>query len=310
MTISRVRHLVLATATSLLVSAAALSATPASTPASPSAPASPELCRANISCASQLWREETLELKAKGGTSPYVIRFSIPGGPAPTSGFPVVYLLDAGTAFGTLADIAHYQTLFFTPAVVVGVHYPDVFEVSRRGDDMLPPGADAFLSFLVEDVRAELSKRVKIDAAKQGLFGHSLSGLFVLRVLFTQPQYFDTYVAGDPTIGMGGYRLLQRVAPLQKTGIAGTPRRVLLTRGVSGEAPEVLRFAKRAGIPLPKEGPPDPNAVSLADFAKMLESINGLSVSYVEFPGETHETMVPAHLGRGMRWTLTGWDPP
>jgi len=268
------------------------------------------LCRANISCASQLWREETFELKSKAGTAPYVIHLSIPGTPAPVAGYPVVYLLDAGTAFGTLADIAHYQALFFSPTVVVGVHYPDVFDVQRRSDDMLPPGSDAFLAFLVEDVRAELTKRAKIDATHQALFGHSLSGLFVLRVLFTQPQHFDTYVAADPTIGMGGYRLLQRVPPLQKQGIAGPPRRVLLTRGVGGEAPEVLRFAKRAGIPLPKEGPPDPNAVSLADFAKMLESIKGLSVSYVEFPGETHETMVPAHLGRGFRWTLTGWDPP
>jgi uncharacterized protein len=274
------------------------------------APASPELCRVVQNCATQLWREETFELKPKAGTAPYVIHLSIPGTPAPAAGFPVVYLLDAGTAFGILADIAHYQTLFFAPAVIVGVHYPDVFEVQRRGDDMLPPGSDAFLSFLVEDVRAELTKRVKIDTTHQALFGHSLSGLFALRVLFTQPQHFDTYVAGDPTIGMAGYRLLQRVPPLQKEGMPGSPRRVLLTRGVGAEAPEILRFAKRAGIPLPKEGPPDPNAVSLAEFAKMLESINGLSVSYVEFPGETHETMVPAHLGRGLRWTLTGWDPP
>ena len=48
----------------------------------------------------------------------------------------------------------------------------------------------------------------------------------------------------------------------------------------------------------------------MAEFAKLLLSIKGLSVSYVEFPGETHETMVSAHLGRGMRWTLTGWDSP
>ena len=179
------------TAASLLA-VTAFSAAPVSPSASSTAPASPELCSAGISCATQLWREETFELKPKTGNAPYVIHFSIPGSPPPAAGYPVVYLLDAGTAFGTLADIAHYQALFFTPAVVVGVHYPDVFEVSRRGADMLPPGADAFLSFLVEDVRAELTKRVRINVTQQALFGHSLSGLFALYVLFTQPHHFDT----------------------------------------------------------------------------------------------------------------------
>jgi uncharacterized protein len=274
------------------------------------AAASPELCRHGFSCATEnLWRQERFELKPAAGGSPYIIDISFPFGAAPAAGYPVVYLLDASMAFGTLTDIAHYQEVFFTPTVVVGVSYPDPFEVERRGD-FVPPRAEAFLSFLSQDIRAEVAKRVKIDIKRQALFGHSLSGLFALYVLFSQPQHFDTYVAGDPTMAMGGYRLLQQVPPLQKQGIAGPPRRVLLTRGVDGEAPEVLRFAKKAGLPLPKEGPPDPNAVSLAEFANMLQSIKGLSVSYVEFPGETHSTMVPAHLGRGMRWTLTGWDPP
>jgi uncharacterized protein len=273
-------------------------------------PASPEMCRLKLSCASELWRDETFELTPKAGGAPYVIQLSLPAGPAPATGYPVVYLLDAATTFGTLADIAHFQALFFAPTVVVGVRYPDPFEVSRRGADSTPPGADVFLAFLVQDVRTELTKRVKIDLTRQALFGHSLSGLFALHVAFTQPQHFDTYVAGDPSIQLAGYRFVQRVPPLQKQGIPGPPRRLLLTRGTSEEAPETLRFAKKVGIPLPKPGPPDPNAVSLAEFAKMLESIKGLNVSLVEFPGETHQSMIPSHLGRGMRWTLMGWDVP
>jgi hypothetical protein len=94
--------------------------------------------------------------------------------------------------------------------------------------------------------------------------------------------------------------------PLQKLGIPGPPRRVLLTRGINGGAPEILRLAKKVDIPPSEHGPSDPNAVSPAEFAKMLQSIRGPSVCNVEVPCETHESMVSARPGRGMRWTLMG----
>jgi uncharacterized protein len=272
-------------------------------------PASPELCRSGISCAASLWHEETFELKSAAGGAPYVIQISIPGDGAPPSGYPVVYLLDAGTTFGTLADIAHYQALFFTPVVVVGVRYPDVFEVDRRGDDLGSPAADSFLKFLVEDLRKEVSKRAKTDPSRQALFGHSLSGYFALRSVFTRPEAFDTYVIGDPSIGLGDWRIVKQVDALKDRKFSVLPRRLLLTRGTD-EGQEVWRFAKKAGIPPPKPALPGGNEVKLAHFAVMLRGIEGLNVTYVEFPGETHQSMIPAHLGRGMRWTLLGWDPP
>ena len=272
-------------------------------------PASPELCRAKISCEPRLWTQETLTLRPKSGGEPYVIELSIPSGPIPTDGFPVVYLLDAGTTFGTLADIAHYQALFFTPVVVVGIRYPDPFEVGRRGDDLASPAADAFLDFLVGEVRGEVTKRTRIDRSRQALFGHSLSGYFALRTALSQPHAFDTYVIGDPSIQIGDWRIVKQLPEFSARNYPSVPRRLLFTKGTDSGAEE-MRFARKVGIPQPPPRTPGAFEISLREFVEMLRPIKGIDVTYVEFPGETHQSMIPAHLGRGMRWTLLSWDPP
>jgi predicted alpha/beta superfamily hydrolase len=291
---------------------------------------SPELCRNGFSCATEnLWRQETFRLTPKAGREPYVIQVSLPAGPAPPTGYPVVYLLDASTAFGTLTDVARYQELFFTPTVIVGVSYPDPFEVRRRSD-FVPPGAEVLLSFLTQDLRTELARRIKIDASRQALFGHSLSALFVLQVVFMQPEAFDTYVAADPSLHMGGYRIIQMWPQLRERPFPAPARRVLLSRGTLPEGPETERLVRRmvnAPPYAPQSSPvqsnpappqPTPPATtapatyerSLPQFAEMMQSIPGLKTEFVEFSGETHQSMIPAYLGRGMRWTLLGWDPP
>jgi hypothetical protein len=59
-----------------------------------------------------------------------------------------------------------------------------------------------------------------------------------------------------------------------------------------------------------KPSPPNPNVKTLPEFAQMMQSIKGVETTFVAFPGETHQSMIPAYLGRGMHWTLMGWDPP
>jgi predicted alpha/beta superfamily hydrolase len=140
--------------------------------------------------------------------------------------------------------------------------------------------------------------------------------LFVLTTLFTQPEAFDTYVAADPAIHVGGYELIRRWPELSQLRFPDRPRHLLLLRGSVPEGPEVDRFAKKAGIPLPPDpalarpAPPNPYVRTQSGFAQMMRSIQGVQTTFVELPGETHQSMIPAYLGRGMRWTLMRWDPP
>jgi predicted alpha/beta superfamily hydrolase len=181
------------------------------------------LCFAKIGLAEDPWRNETFLLAPKGGGTPYLIRLGLPAAPEPADGYPVIYVLDAAQSFAIAADILHLQEIFFGPVVVVGIRYEDPFEVQRRGFDMTPTpdpswaknspsgdsgGADAFLAFMQGELKSAIEQRVKINAAHQALFGHSLGGLFVLHVLLTKPQSFDTYVAASPSIQYGRSQIL------------------------------------------------------------------------------------------------------
>ena len=153
------------------------------------------------------WRTESFSLAPKAGGAPYLIEVAYPAGPAPPSGYPVMYVVDAVGLFATLADTVHMQEQLFGPVVVVGIRYEDALETRRRIFDFtIKPdsgagrqtnnvgGADAFLAFMLDELKPAVAQRVKVDATRQALFGHSLGGLFALHVLLTRPQSFDTYV--------------------------------------------------------------------------------------------------------------------
>jgi pimeloyl-ACP methyl ester carboxylesterase len=221
----------------------------------------------------------------------------------------------------------HWQEQLFGPVIVVGVRYEDPMENNRRTFDLTPKpapgtdprsagdvgGEDAFLAFMQDTLKPAIARRAKVDIKRQALFGHSLGGLFALHVLLSQPQAFDTYVIGSPSINQFGHEVLQELPAFQAHGVSGAPRRVLITAGGlerNGPSPEELRFAKRNNIPIPPPVPPGHDMVSEASaMAKSLQSVKGVQVQFVGFPDETHNSSIPALLGRGARWTLSGWYP-
>lgn len=61
-------------------------------------------------------------------------------------------------------------------------------------------GAESFFRFIEEDLKPQIERDYQIDRNRQTIFGHSLGGLFVLQVLLTKPDAFQTYIAGSPSI--------------------------------------------------------------------------------------------------------------
>jgi pimeloyl-ACP methyl ester carboxylesterase len=198
--------------------------------------------------------------------------------------------------------------------------------VDRRGFDLTPTpdpswaqrakpgdvgGADAFLAFIEGTLKPAIAQRVKIDNRKQALFGHSYGGLFVLHVLLTKPDAFDTYVAASATVGYGEGQLSKEVEAARSRTYRKLPRRLLMTVGglEASVDPQTLRFAKKYGIPPPTPVEPGKDTVTLQrNFAKSLQGIEGLETAFVEFQEETHNSSIPAYLARGARWTMLGWD--
>lgn len=167
---------------------------------------------------------EQWNLTSRKGNREYRIFVYQPREAAPPCGYPVLYLLDANSTFGSVVEAVRLQTRKphgYDPVIVVGIGYPtdEPFDVSGRfldytvpasAEELLPRkdgspwpkvgGADGFLDFIEEELKPIVQRQFTVDITRQALFGHSLGGLFALHVLFTKPSAFQAYVAGSPSI--------------------------------------------------------------------------------------------------------------
>lgn len=64
----------------------------------------------------------------------------------------------------------------------------------------LPNRADQFLTFLIDELRPELSSRYRMSE-DHALFGHSFGGVFTSYALFARPGAFSKYLIGSPNLG-------------------------------------------------------------------------------------------------------------
>lgn len=270
-------------------------------------------------------------LRSKSGRT-FEVSVAMPSVAAPESGYPVLYVLDPQHSFATLTETVRNHESMFGPVIVVGVGYASESEGRNRIYDLTPPstdaaklpamypggwgpvgGADKFLEFMLNEVRPAISAFAKVDSERQALFGHSLGGLFVLHVLFTQPHAFDTYVAASPSIWWSEKVILQeRRAFERRLEDLGKHRRLLITVGKLEEQtnPEELRLIRQLKLS---------GAETMAKLADMVGNAHALNTSLAEvedlevrlvvFGEETHNSSIPAYLGRGARFTLAGWNP-
>jgi predicted alpha/beta superfamily hydrolase len=179
---------------------------------------------------------ETFDVVSRQGKQ-YRIFVSVPPGPAPAKGYPVLVLLDANAyfagAFSALQvlappdpQLAAASLSGVQPMIVVGVGYPGnaPMNLSRREFDFLPAhvatkpqagipwlnggGADMFLSFLLEELRPAIARHYPVDPDRQTLTGHSLGGFFTLYVLVKRPGAFRNYAAISPSLWWDEHHLV------------------------------------------------------------------------------------------------------
>jgi len=260
----------------------------------------------------------------------YTISLARPLAAAPGSGYPVLYVLDPDTAFATLVDMVRNHESMYGPAIVVGVGYAAEADTSNRIFDLTPPtdpaalpafrpegwgpvgGANSFLCFLRDTLKPQIARRAPVDPARQALFGHSLGGLFVLHTLFEHPDAFDTYIAGSPSVWWGNKVLLNGLQEFKtRQRHSGLRRRLLITVGEleATVSPEELRAAALSSVDLRevrRHSQMVANASSLAAQLETLSSV-GLESVFTKFADETHTSVIPAYIGRGARFALSGW---
>mgnify|MGYP003576291799 FL=1 len=215
--------------------ASASDAVPAPQTGNPAAPPSNQLATT-----SNQPRIQEFVMTSRDGQD-YQISISAPADEPPPSGYGVMVVLDANAYFGTAANAMELIRQFplvpeggklveTAPTLVVGVGYPkgQVINGVRRTRDFLQParnpaslerlrgpqpgGADAFTTFLTEELRTAIAARFPVNAKRQTLAGHSLGASYVLHVLAERPDAFQRYVAISPAVWWDDSRILTDLA--------------------------------------------------------------------------------------------------
>lgn len=235
---------------------------------------------------------------------------------------PVVYVMDGNTVFGIAAQAARFlQNAREMPQVLmVGVGY-DLDGARPRGAygalrtrDLTPSldqeflerllagrrtpilvetdppagGADAFLDFLVGGLRPFIAGLYDTDPQDQTLVGSSLGGLFSLHALLSRPGTFQRHVANSPALWWHDRELFACETRVAKSGV-DLPARLFLSVG-GGEVSEGWDGVR-----------------DCADFAATLAGrcYPGLKLTHHVFDDESHTSVIPAALCRGLRTVFT-----
>jgi hypothetical protein len=226
--------------------------------------------------------------------------------------FPVLYLPDAWWTFGMATDIARVLSAdqLIPPMLVVGIGYPGGFgdAIALRVRDMTlrqseameqwiaqevaafgphPPitsgGADDFLRFLTEELAPRIERDYRGDPNQRVLHGHSLSGSFVVDVVFRQPEAFTYYIASAPGLGIddGVSFLNEREYAADHDSV---PASLYLAVGLLDKYPELVA-----------------SVAALVDTLTVRE-YKGFRWEVSRLEGQTHRSVMPVVLRDGLRW--------
>ena len=241
---------------------------------------------------------------------------------------PVIYLTDANTVFGIAAQALRFlqNADGVPPALLVGVGYQLGGARRRRSDygalrtrDLTPSpdagfhalvlaerngeplagdtgpagGADAFLDFLIDELRPFIAGLYLTDPEDQTLVGSSLGGLFNLHALFSRPGAFQRHVANSPALWWDKGRLFDTEAALAARSTV-LPARLFLSVGSL------------------ETQPPWDTVAGVRRLAARLDdrAYGAFTFDHHVFEDETHSSVIPAALSRGLRWVFTDGGLP
>ncbi|QQK81510.1 alpha/beta hydrolase [Salicibibacter cibi] len=222
--------------------------------------------------------------------------------PENKNGYPVLYVLDANAVFGSFVEAVRLQSkikkpLGCEPTMIVGIGYDSdqPFHVEKRFWDYtvkanhseLPQrkngkawpksgGSPHFQKWIETDLKPFLENTYSIDKQKQGLFGHSLGGLFVLNLLLKEQSSFQCHIAGSPSLWWKNKYLLKG-----KMNRPSAARNLLLTVG---------------------EKEPEGMIKNTKCLFSQLKSLETLRVEYYQFPEENHSSVLTPLVSKTLRF--------
>ncbi len=244
----------------------------------------------------------------------YRIFVSVPAQPAPPLGYPVLYLLDGNAYFPVAHTLAQNAARVgprehgkgFVAPIVVAIGYPTdgLLDSAARSEDYTPPapdltdsgdrmsvkqgGADRFLDFIEGELKPLIEARLPIDRSRQTLAGHSYGGLLALHALFTQPEGFQRYVAGSPSIWWNQRYVLKEKQKFLDNAKKPSDLRVLIMVGDQEQSADVAAVGNERAAMLVERRMVD----NARELGAALASAPGKKVAthFRILPGEAHNS--------------------
>lgn len=211
--------------------------------------------------------------------------------------YPVVYLLDGSYAFQVASGATRFamNSGAMDEAILVAIGYSQGskgassrvrdYTPSKVNDWQLETGKAAqHIAFIADVVFEHIKANYRINPKQRTLVGNSLGGLFAAHVLFTQPNMFESYIIGSPSVWFDNERILSQSITTAKQEV-----RVYLSVGSKetpefGEGQDMLAGAKK-----------------LADKIKQSDN-NQLQLAFSITQGAKHSTAFPTTLIQGLDW--------
>ncbi len=274
------------------------------------------------------------DLKFENADQPHRIFLYRPSKDAPPEGWPILYLTDGNACFATAVDALKVQASYpggtnVGEGVIVAIGYPtdEPYDPLRRSWDLSPPpgrvyppfypdtpdvrtgGAEQFLALIEDELKPWIEQQIPVDRSRQTFFGHSFGGLLALHALFTRPTAFNRWISASPAIYWEEACILSTESEFLSRHPGPLDIELHLSAG-QYEGETLAPFHK--GTPdeqKRQERAKETRTVELARemaqrWARLASSAD--SVTFEEYPGENHMSVLPVALNRAVQIAFRG----
>ena len=261
-------------------------------------------------------RSRTVTSRITGRT--YEISVALPRGYETSEyRYPVLYAVDANGEFGTVVEAARLLKFdeLIPELLIVGIGYPigRFFDASApRAVDLTPTedrdweieaaeeypewpapdgsgGAAGFLQFLRQEVIPSIDTEFRTNPTDRALFGHSFGGLFAIHALLNGEVTFQRFIVGSPSLWWDDAVTFQHEVAFA-AGHRGLRARVFFSIGDLEEQDPDIYWGHMVS--------------DLQRFVRVIEGrrYEGLEFELHVFEDETHTSVIPATISRGLRY--------
>lgn len=249
-----------------------------------------------------------MSFTSKDGSHAFRLLIGLPRNYATRSErFPVIYLLDADFSFALAQDIQRHSTDRGQEkeAIVVGIAYPGAdtdiktYERTRTRDytpthvadggygpdiQALSGGGAKFLDILGGEILPFIDAKFRTDPGARMIVGHSYGALFATYAMLTKPGLFHDYLVVSPSLWYDN-KMMFDVAKSYIASHKSLAANVFYAVG---------SFEAQSNHDMVGD---------LQAWNDMFKAANlaGYNSTMIVYDGETHESVFPAALTRGLR---------